>query len=824
MVSHIRDSLQRIRARYRNRADSEHEQALVRLGVTSVVLVYLVVHSLVEFGSLAAGAHGMMILGAFLVFSAMMLALIGLSPASSIARRVICIFADLGIINYLMWDYGETMAALYVLHIWVTSGYGLRFGPRYLLLAAAVSASGFTAVILQNEYWQQNFQAGVGLLVGLVVLPLYIGSLIRKLLRAKAEAEEANKAKSRFLANMSHEIRTPMNGIVGMIDLLRTTHLNHDQDHFARTVQASAHNLLRLIDDVLDISKIEAGKLRATESDLDLYALVNSTTGMLRQQAMGKGLRLSTHIDPHTPYKLRGDDIHLRQVLINLIGNAIKFTEQGYVTVEVRTLYEDANRATVQFDVRDTGVGIAEDAQRTIFEPFTQADDSTTRLYGGTGLGTAIAKELVGLMGGEIWLTSEPGKGSTFSFRIPLKKQARSAEAPAWAHPVLFISRDQELIGKVSNWAEGWGTPVTVEENTTWLRARADQLCYDVVIVDQECLGNPLTLPETIAAADAGLILLRRGPTPATPALLDAGYASVLSLPLEKPVLFNALHALDREPVQSETVIRLADRRATVTALKILLAEDNSVNQEVARRILEGAGHRVTVAGDGEQALDALEAERFDLAIVDMMMPHAGGLEVIKLYRFMTNGANTMPFIVLTADATTEAAEACARAGVAYLTKPITADKLLNAVASYTSSGSRSGSEPVAPIRAPAAEQQSPLFNEQMLAELAELFPESTELNQFLDRFMEDATSLLETMQQRLQAGAFDDVCDLAHAFKGSSASVGADRLTRQLTKINRMTPAELKAQGEPALREVETTLRSTGEWLRTRPSIDSRA
>lgn len=821
LISKLLSLNDKILARYRNRRDTEHEQALVRVAITSIFLVYLFAHGLVSYGSPMHYAHGIALLGGFLIFALLLFAAIGAAPAPSPIRRLTGIFADLGIINYMMWDFGEVMAAVYVLHIWVVSGNGLRYGPRYLLVAAFVSATGFLLVITNNSYWQENSQAAIGLLIGLVVLPLYIGSLIRKLIRAKAEAEEANRAKSRFLANMSHEIRTPMNGIVGMIDLLRGTSLNRDQDHFARTVQASAHNLLQLIEDVLDISKIEAGKLHVVESDLDLYALVNSTSSMLHQQATSKGLRLSTHIDPHTPFKLRGDDIHLRQVLINLLGNAIKFTEQGQVSLEVKTLYEDSHRATVQFDVRDTGVGIPKEAQLRIFEPFIQADDSTTRLYGGTGLGTAIAKELVTLMGGEIWLTSEQGQGTTFSFRVPFAKQKAGIEAPAWSHPVLLISRDQELIGKVLDWARGWDTTVSVEEDSSWLRSGAKRLSYHVVIIDQECLGNPLTLPQAMGASETGLVLLRRSPSPTTPALLDAGFASVLSFPLEKPVLFNALHALDREPLPSSTVVNLADRRNSNAKLNILLAEDNPVNQEVARRILEGAGHRVVVTSDGEEALDALEAKRFDLAILDMMMPKAGGLEVVKLYRFMDDGVNRMPFIVLTADATTEAAEACARAGVTYLTKPVSAEKLLNAVASQSSSGA----QPRAGITKEANDQitkNAPLFSERMLMELAELFQSPSELNEFLKRFLDDAVALLDTMEDRLRSGAYDEINDLAHAFKGSAASVGADRLTQQLTVLNRMSAGEIKLRGDAALSDIRSTLHATGNWLSTRRGIDA--
>ena len=827
-------------ARFRNRPDTEHEQALVRLAVTAVVLAYLAAHGYFVEGSLLAARDAVVVLGLFTLFSLGVLAAIAVRPGASPARRVLTMVADLGTTSYLMYAYGETTAWLYALYIWISVGYGLRYGQRYLLAATLVATGGFLTVLWLSPYWRENLKLGTGLLVGLVALALYISSLLRKLTRAKAQAEAASRAKSQFLANMSHEMRTPLNGIIGMADLMLDTPLSPEQRDFARTIHASAKTLLGLIEKVLDISKIESGRLTVETADFDLYLLVNSTAAMLAPQAREKGLVFRVQIDPSTPFLLRGDTLHLRQVLINLVGNAIKFTEKGRVEIRVRPLEEDARRAVVRFEIADTGIGIPREMQARIFERFVQADTSTTRRYGGTGLGTTIAKQLVELMGGEIGLESEPGRGTTFRVTIPFEKQ-HAAEGERRAVrladlTVVVYTADEALCRRLRGWLGDWGVAARCIEPAPGGPARAlAEQPPQVLLVDEAAVERPLALPETLARepalAGTGLVLLARAGREQASGYLYAGYASVLPLPPDKPLLFNALHALQSEPLEDEGVVRLADRRAaggTRRGLRVLVAEDNPVNQKVIRAILERAGHRVHMTEHGEQALDALEQGGWDAVILDMQMPGVSGLEVLKLYRFMEPDGPRAPVIMLTANATPEAVAACEEAGAdAYLTKPVEARALVSCLERLTA-GRGEGEPPrthgdgggivtvLQPQRAGGGER---LLDEEKLRELAELTDDPAFVPDLLRGFMKDAQTLIARMQAAVTAGRLHEFKDWVHALKGSAGNVGAEALHRACARVHKLPISQLANGG--AERELRGLLVL---YERTRPLLIERS
>ena len=828
-------------ARFRNRPDTEHEQALVRVGVATVVFAYLCAYGYLTEGSISAVREAVIVFSLFLPFSLAVLAAIALRPGASPFRRLLTMVADLGTTSFLLYAYGEATAWLYALYIWISVGYGLRYGQRYLLAATLVATGGFLTVLWLSPYWRENLKLGTGLLVGLVALALYISSLLRKLTRAKAQAEAASRAKSQFLANMSHEMRTPLNGIIGMADLMLDTPLSPEQRDFARTIHASAKTLLGLIEKVLDISKIESGRLSVETGDFDLYLLVNSTAAMLAPQAREKGLVFRVQIDPSTPFLLRGDTLHLRQVLINLVGNAIKFTEKGRVEIRVRPLEEDARRAVVRFEIADTGIGIPREMQARIFERFVQADPSTTRRYGGTGLGTTIAKQLVELMGGEIGLESEPGRGTTFRVTIPFEKQRHSAEGERRAVrladlTVAVYTADEALCRRLCGWLGGWGVAARcIEPAPGGPTAALAKDPPQVLLVDEAAVERPLALPEALARepalAGTGLVLLARAGREQASGYLYAGYASVLPLPPDKPLLFNALHALQSEPVEEEGVVRLADRRAAGgarRALRVLVAEDNPVNQKVIRAILERAGHRAHVVEHGEQALDALERGGWDAVILDMQMPGMSGLEVLKLYRFMEPDGPRAPVIMLTANATPEAVAACEEAGAdAYLTKPVEARALVSclerlAAAREESGPARASSDGggiVAVLQPQRAGSGERLLDEEKLRELAALTDDPAFVPDLLRGFMKDAQTLIARMQAAVTAGRLHEFKDWVHALKGSAGNVGAEALHRACARVHKLPISQLADGG--AERELRSLLVL---YERTRPLLIERS
>jgi two-component system sensor histidine kinase RpfC len=448
-----------LRARLAARPDTEHEQGILRLVISSLVFLYLLPDALLQQDTLPLYVMGIHLLLALIIFFR-----IAYSTNVSPGRRVFAQFADVAAISWYMAVFGEPAGWLLLLYIWVTLGSGFRFGARYLLSELGMSVVGFGVVLYVNDFWRAHTALGIGLLVGMSAVSLYVLSLVRRMFDAIARAEAANLAKRRFVSVVSHELRTPLNAISGMADLLRDTQLNREQADMLQTLRGSSRVMLGLIEDVLDFSKIEAGKVVLERTEFDLHALVNSTCRIVAAQAAAKGVEFVVSLMPEVPPAVRGDPHHLRQVLINLAGNAVKFTDAGSVTVHVSVQAETESSVRLKFSIRDTGIGIAPEAQSKIFDSFTQADQSTTRRFGGSGLGTTIAKQLVLLMGGRIGLESAIGLGSTFWIEIDLEKQPEHAEAASGdlaGARILLVGFPPQERAAMEEALGGWGAAAT---------------------------------------------------------------------------------------------------------------------------------------------------------------------------------------------------------------------------------------------------------------------------------------------------------------------------------------------------------------------------
>jgi two-component system sensor histidine kinase RpfC len=823
--------------RVASRADGEAPLAIGRLAATGAVLAYLAVLSIVGDGDerlppmLAVAIPA--ILCAWLTLAHLLL-----RPDASLGRRSAALVGDSLLVSAFLHFGAASAAPCFTIYLLATLGSGFAFGTPFLIAGGLLGAAGFAAMVAATPFWQAQPFMTAGVAVALLLVPACAFGPIRRRRHALTKFAAADATQNRFLAFIGHELRTPLTSLIGMISLFERTSLDAQQRDMMATLHASSRGLATLVDDLLDFARLGGGGLAPPVAPFMLHEMLNGVVAMLRPDAEAKGLTLSLSIDPRLPHACRGFAMPLRQVMTNLVANAVKFTARGRVSVSATLLARTGDELRVQLAVRDDGIGIPAEAHGRIFDAFAQADETVARRFGGNGLGLAIAREFTELMGGTIRVESAIDTGSMFIVELTLAQDlTAAAQAPdLTGRRLVLISADREFATALQTRLRAWhGEPAWYVDGDLALTSFAAEdrsLPPSLLLLDGR--GNPLaalslahriatTMPRQpvmlfIAAQDGG------------GAIADIAAAQITAI-VEAPISDAALAGALLTMIAAEPRGRAADEQladlAAARPLRILIADDDAANCKILASVLQAAGHDVVVAVDGAAALAMLDREPLDLALIDINMPEVSGCDVTRLYRVDHRDGPRLPIIALTADATRETEHLCLDAGMdSVLAKPIDAGRLLRTVDDVHAQivAAEKAAEPSSPkMAAPRPIIETPRVtpissHPRFVADNAAVIDDATVTalrilggNEFVAdvvaSFRSDAWRLLDQLRNAVARGDARGFRDTIHSLRSGGANVGALRLCQTLSSLREATVNDLRQTGLSDIDNVETEL-----------------